>query len=127
MKHQHGDSGRVWRGRGERWRRLSIPARIGIIAAVVVAAAGFFVLAGFIVVWLWNWLMPAIFRLPTIGFWEAWGLLILSSILFKGHMSSANRMTREQRRKRALRERLRDIGSEEEGGPDTEGAEPAPG
>jgi hypothetical protein len=33
---------------------------------------------------LWNWLMPAIFKLPSIGFWQAVGLLVLSWILFGG-------------------------------------------
>jgi uncharacterized membrane protein YbhN (UPF0104 family) len=33
---------------------------------------------------LWNWLMPAIFKLPSIGFWQAVGLLALSWILFGG-------------------------------------------
>lgn len=32
---------------------------------------------------LWNWLMPTIFNLPTITFWQAMGLNIMSSILFK--------------------------------------------
>ena len=32
---------------------------------------------------LWNWLMPRIFGLPTIGFWEAVGLNVMSGILFK--------------------------------------------
>jgi hypothetical protein len=39
-------------------------------------------------VWLlWNWLMPTIFGLPQIGFWQALGVLILSSILFKSTSS----------------------------------------
>tara|TARA_R100000005_G_scaffold91214_1_gene63318 strand:+ start:246 stop:479 length:234 start_codon:yes stop_codon:yes gene_type:complete len=32
---------------------------------------------------LWNWLMPAIFGLPSIGFFKSMGLLALSYILFK--------------------------------------------
>lgn len=32
---------------------------------------------------LWNWLMPAIFGLPMIGFFKSLGLLALSYILFK--------------------------------------------
>lgn len=32
---------------------------------------------------LWNWLMPVIFGLPTISFWQAVGLMILVSILFR--------------------------------------------
>ena len=37
--------------------------------------------------WLWNWLMPAIFGLPVITFWQAVGLLVLSHLLFKSHTS----------------------------------------
>ncbi|EQA53792.1 hypothetical protein [Leptospira kmetyi] len=35
-------------------------------------------------VWqLWNWLMPAIFGLTTIDYWQACGLLLLSHLLIK--------------------------------------------
>ena len=37
-----------------------------------------------IVLLLWNALLPALFHLPVIGFWQAAGLLILSKILFGG-------------------------------------------
>jgi hypothetical protein len=43
--------------------------------------AGLFSLLVFL---LWNWLMPAIFGLATITFIQAFGLLILSKILFFG-------------------------------------------
>lgn len=33
---------------------------------------------------LWNWLMPEIFGLPSISFWQAAGLLVLCKILFGG-------------------------------------------
>jgi hypothetical protein len=36
------------------------------------------------VLWLWNWLIPAIFGLHAISFWQALGLLVLSKILFGG-------------------------------------------
>jgi hypothetical protein len=53
----------------------------GVALGVLVAF-----LFGWVVMLLWNWLMPAIFGLPTIGFWKAWGLVILAHILFKaGH------------------------------------------
>ena len=35
------------------------------------------------VFFLWNWLMPDIFRLSTITFWQSIGISLLSSILFK--------------------------------------------
>jgi sensor histidine kinase YesM len=33
--------------------------------------------------WLWNWLMPIIFMLPTITYLQALGLNLLSAILVK--------------------------------------------
>jgi hypothetical protein len=33
---------------------------------------------------LWNWLMPTIFGLHLISFWQALGLLVLCKILFSG-------------------------------------------
>jgi hypothetical protein len=37
---------------------------------------------------LWNWLMPTIFGLPYITFWQAVGLNILSSVLFKNYIKT---------------------------------------
>jgi len=36
---------------------------------------------------LWNWLMPTIFNLPLITFWQALGLNMLAGILFKSNMN----------------------------------------
>jgi hypothetical protein len=43
--------------------------------------AGLFSLLVFL---LWNWLMPAIFGLTTITYFQAFGLLVFSKILFFG-------------------------------------------
>ena len=40
-------------------------------------------LFGWLVMLLWNWIMPAVFGIGTITFWQAWGLVILTHILFK--------------------------------------------
>ena len=32
---------------------------------------------------LWNWLMPVIFNLPEITFWQSCGLQLLATLLFK--------------------------------------------
>jgi hypothetical protein len=37
---------------------------------------------------LWNLLMPDIFGLPSIGFWQAIGLNLLSAILLKSNIKS---------------------------------------
>ena len=54
----------------------------------VLKIAGFVVVAGFVfgfvIMQLWNWLMPAIFGLHRITFWQGLGLLVLGKILFGG-------------------------------------------
>ena len=35
---------------------------------------------------LWNWLMPIIFNLPTITFWQACGLQLMAVLLFKSNI-----------------------------------------
>ena len=37
-----------------------------------------------VVMYLWNWLVPSLFSGPEIGFWQAAGILVLSKILFGG-------------------------------------------
>jgi hypothetical protein len=45
-------------------------------------------------VWiLWNLLMPPIFGLPVIGFWEAVGLNVLCSLLFKDYSVHSTKTT----------------------------------
>lgn len=51
-----------------------------IFVVLTIVIAGF----GSAVLYLWNWLMPAIFGLPAITFWQALGLLGLSWLLFGG-------------------------------------------
>jgi hypothetical protein len=41
-------------------------------------------LGGFVVQWLWNWLLPSLFDVRRVTFWEALGLLALCRILFGG-------------------------------------------
>ena len=39
-------------------------------------------LFGYIVMQLWNWLMPDLFGLQKIGYWKALGVLLFAKILF---------------------------------------------
>ena len=50
----------------------------------VVCATLAVALFGFVTLGLWNWLMPSLFSLPAIGFWQALGLLVLSRLLLGG-------------------------------------------
>lgn len=36
---------------------------------------------------LWNWLMPTIFGLPYITFWQACGLQLMAALLFKSNIN----------------------------------------
>jgi hypothetical protein len=51
-----------------------------VLLFVVVAGA----LLGFVVMYLWNWLMPAVFGMGMITFWQALGLFVLGKLLFGG-------------------------------------------
>ena len=50
----------------------------------VLFAALFLVVFSFVVMHLWNWLMPSLFGWHVITFWQALGVLVLSKILFGG-------------------------------------------
>lgn len=61
------------------------------IGAVVIAFAVVIGLAFLMVLptmWLWNWLMPDIFGLQEITFWQALGINFLTGILFRTNSSS---------------------------------------
>ena len=91
-----------------RWKWLAmIP--FGVAAITIVTFVG-----GTAVKLLWNWLLPPLFGLPLVTFWQAVGLLALCRILFGGigrhgggpRMTS--RMTPEERERfrRRIRERV---------------------
>ena len=42
----------------------------------------FSILLTYPVMWLWNWLMPAIFGLKTLTFWQTFGLTMLANMIF---------------------------------------------
>ena len=58
---------------------------IGWILGGVVIAAIMAFLFGWIVMLLWNFIMPDIFALPEISYWQGWALVLMAHILFKSH------------------------------------------
>jgi hypothetical protein len=88
-----------------RRRRLLYIAPLAILGMALFIAIG-----GEIVRQLWNWLLPALFGLPQVTFWQALGLLILCRVLFGGfggHGSARSGM------RRRLAERHDDLSPEE--------------
>jgi hypothetical protein len=58
------------------WMRKAL--KILVIVTVAIGMLGFMVMS------LWNWLMPPLFGRPVITFWQSVGLLVFSKILFGG-------------------------------------------
>jgi hypothetical protein len=69
----------------ERWHRVPKGARIismvviGLVTAVVLG-----LVFGIFVRELWNILMPELFGLKTITYWQAFGIVILGHLIFGG-------------------------------------------
>lgn len=55
-----------------------------IIPLAMLGIAAFIFLGGWIVMSLWNWLLPPLFGWKTVAFWQALGILLLCRILFGG-------------------------------------------
>jgi hypothetical protein len=95
--------------------RLSFKFRgVGVIIVLAVFAA-----FSAVVMVLWNWLMPGIFALPALNYWQAAGILALSRILFSGigggllgrNMPGAR--GRDPRHQNPLREKWMNMSEEE--------------
>jgi len=67
----------------KKFREARLPLKIVMVAAMIAAFVAFTFLFGLVVMLLWNWLMPDIFGLRRITYWQGWGLLVLTHILFK--------------------------------------------
>jgi hypothetical protein len=78
----------------KRWIWL---APLAILAMLALVALG-----GEVVLQLWNWLLPPLFGLRQITFWQALGVLVLCRILF-GRLGGPGSYRRGFRRRMAER------------------------
>lgn len=62
-------------------KKLAGGVRIGTLMIGIIVIVS--LVAAIPTYFLWNWLMPEIFALKAITFWQTWGLVFLSGILFK--------------------------------------------
>jgi hypothetical protein len=81
-------------------KRISKGLKVALFAIVLIAVLGFVVMS------LWNSLMPPLFGLHLINFWQAVGLLLLSKILFGGFRGGPGRHRYWRRRMRERWERM---------------------
>ncbi len=91
------------------WEERTLPQKIFMGSGFGILGVGFLALVGFVTMSLWNVLMPEIFGLKTITYWQTWGLLILSCIFFKNFGSGSNSSNKRKERKRSapLERRIR--------------------
>jgi hypothetical protein len=71
-RHYHSSNGRA----------MKILKIIGMVFVGVIFAVLFALVFGFLVKWLWNVLMPELFGLTQITYWQAFGIVVLAKLLF---------------------------------------------
>lgn len=59
---------------------------LSTIGGLIIVVCMVLVIMGVPIMLLWNWLMPAIFGITKITFWQAIGISFLSAFLFKGYV-----------------------------------------
>ncbi len=83
---------------------LARALKFALLAALLLAVASFVVMS------LWNWVLPPATGWREIGYWQAMGLLVLARILFGGLHGHAGRHWHWRHR---MRERMAQMTPEE--------------
>lgn len=67
-----------------------------VVLVTVVVAAVLSAVFAYPTMLLWNWLAPILSKgfLPTLNFWQAWGLMVLINLLAPTHSSTSNKENR---------------------------------
>ena len=68
----------------------------GVLFLAIAILFGSSLIIAFPVEWLWNYLMPSLFNLKEIGYWQAFCLLLLSGFLFKSNISKTKSENKEK-------------------------------
>lgn len=90
------------------WEERNLGEKIGIGIGLAILAVGLFFLYGLLVQSLWNWLMPDLFGLGTMDYWQALGLPLLIMLLFMGVGGGDKSSPSDRKRKKHLRRYLRE-------------------
>lgn len=82
-------------GPSQSWGSRSMGSKVARIIGFgilgLTMAVLFAVVFALVVQLLWNWIMPAVFGLPLIDFWKAFGVLLLAKLLFGGFHHGGHR------------------------------------
>lgn len=73
------------------WEGYPMGAAILVIIGIIICAFawcfGVMCLQAWLVMFLWNWVAVGLFGAPVLGFWMAFGLRWLCSLLFKSKVT----------------------------------------
>jgi len=83
----------------QRWHRVPKGTRIvSMVVLGLVTAAVLGLVFGIFVRELWNWLMPELFGLKTITYWQAFGIVILGHMILGGTSGGHSSESKSSRR-----------------------------
>lgn len=99
-KHKSWDLEQWWDER-QLGEKIVLGIGLGILGLGLVV--GLVALYGWLVQSLWNWLMPSIFGLKTLDFWQALGLPLLIMLLFMGVGGGDKSSSGDRKRKKQLK------------------------
>jgi len=92
-----------WKDADEYANEVEVTAvKVLKIIGFTILGIGFVILVGFVVRWLWNWLMVDIFSLKEITYWQGIGILVLGRILFGGFGGSGSSSKDEKKSVRGV-------------------------
>lgn len=64
---------------------------LGMFMLNIIVISALSLISGAITMVLWNWLMPIIFGLVKISYWQGWGIMFLSGLMFKSSPYTTSR------------------------------------
>ena len=103
MLDQEGTQGKSGQGFSDWWAERSLAQKVLLGIGFGILGIGFVAFFGWIVMLLWNWVVPDLFGLKQINYWKAWGLLALCTVLFKGFGTGSSNGRNDRKRRRTLR------------------------
>ncbi len=85
-----------------RWERNPKPVRIFVYAILgIIGVAAMGIVFGYAIQLLWNWLMPALFGLGEISYWQAIGIFVLARLIFGFGTGGSGGSSKSGRHRRA--------------------------
>ena len=91
---------------GNFFRKRSPLKIVGMVFGGIILAGLMAFLFGWVIMLLWNWLMPGIFGLGTITYWQGFGIFFLAKILFGFGGDHSDNSNKDRKKKRPVRDEI---------------------